>query len=295
MSPFFSNKKLIVLLVCIILLVALVGYSTSERKTLTWPEQLVQDSVGTVQSAFSRPAHLVAGFFGNVQDIRNVYEENRVLKSQLDDYASTQVELEELRRQNEELQGQLELEEDLFDYTSRSALVIQRSPDRWNEQIGINKGAQNGIEENQAVMTSKGLIGKVDQVSQFSATVQLLSDTDVTNRISAIVSSDETIQGFIEGIDEETGYLQFGKIEMDAELEDGQTVSTSGLGGVFPAGLEIGEIVDYEHDEYGLTKTALVDPSADFYHLDHVMIVDRSASALEEEIDPALTEEDDES
>ncbi|GEL07132.1 rod shape-determining protein MreC [Salisediminibacterium halotolerans] len=295
MSPFFSNKKLIVLLVCIILLVALVGYSTSDRKTLTWPEQLVQDSVGTVQSAFSRPAHLVAGFFGNIQDIRNVYEENRILKSQLDDYASTQVELEELRRQNEELQGQLDLEEDLFDYTSRSALVIQRSPDRWNEQIGINKGSQNGIEENQAVMTSKGLIGKVDQVSQFSATVQLLSDTDVTNRISAIVSSDETIQGFIEGIDEETGHLRFSKIDMEADLEDGQTVSTSGLGGVFPAGLEIGEIVDYENDEYGLTKTAFVEPSAEFYHLDHVMIVDRSASALEEEIDPALTGEDDES
>ncbi|WP_280769773.1 rod shape-determining protein MreC [Salipaludibacillus daqingensis] len=286
MSPFFSNKRLIVLLVCMIILVALIGYSMSDRRALSWPEQFVTDTVGSVQSAFSRPAHFVAGFFDNISDMRNLYEENKILKSHLDEYASLQVELNDLRRRNDELEGAVDLQDDfeLMDYTVRSALVIHRSPDRWNEQVGINKGAQDGIEENMAVMTSGGLIGKIDQVSQFSSSIQLLSDQDVTNRISAMVDGDDSVYGFIEGIDHETGYLQFTKIDIEAELEDGQTVSTSGLGGVFPKNLTIGEIVDYEYDEFGLTQTAYVEPSADFYHLDYVMVIERSAPTIDDDI-----------
>ncbi|MGJ9384237.1 rod shape-determining protein MreC [Salipaludibacillus sp. CF4.18] len=288
MTPFFSNKRLIILLVCMIILVGLIGYSMSDRRDLSWPEQFVQDTVGWVQSAFSGPSHIAAGFFESVNDMRNLYEENQVLKSHLDEYATIQVEVNELRRRNDELEGAIDLKEDydLMDYTVRSALVIQRSPDRWNEQVGINKGAQNGIEENMAVITSEGLIGKIDQVSQFSSTIQLLSDQDILNRISATVDADEAVQGFIEGIDPETGYLQFTKINIDVELENGQTVVTSGLGGVFPRNLQIGEIVDYEYDEFGLTQTAYVQPSADFYQLDYVMVVERSAEKLEEDIDP---------
>ncbi|ADH98965.1 rod shape-determining protein MreC [Salisediminibacterium selenitireducens] len=286
MPSFFSNKRLIVLLVCLVLLVGLVGYSMSDRKAMTLPEQLVTDTVGAVQSAFSRPAHFAAGFFEDMRDIRNVFEENRSLKAQLDEYAALQVEVSELRRRNAELEGAAGLEEDLYDFTVRTALVIQRSPDRWNEQVGINKGAQHGIEENMAVVTSQGLIGKINRVSQFSSTVQLLSDQAVTNRISAMVTGgDETVYGFIEGIDHDSGALRFAKIDIDAEIEPGETVTTSGLGGIFPRGLVVGEVLSVENDEFGLTQTALVEPTADFYHIDYVQVVERGASSLEEEGD----------
>ncbi|MBU9711025.1 rod shape-determining protein MreC [Evansella tamaricis] len=292
MPSFFSNKRLIVLLVCIIILVALIGYSMSERRSLTWPEQFITDSVGWVQSAFSRPAHFVAGFFENLDDMRNLYEENKILKSHLDEYASLQVELNDLRRQNEELKDSLGVRDNLYDYTVRSALVIHRSPDRWNEFIGINKGAQDGIEENMAVMTSKGLIGKIHQVSQFTSTIQLLSDQARNNRISAFVDSDNKINGFIEGIDSETGYLHFTMIDIRAELEEGQLVVTSGLGGVFPDGLLIGEIISFETDEFGLSQTAYVKPTADFYNIDYVLVIESRAPTLSPEIDPDVEGEE---
>ncbi|QKS71846.1 rod shape-determining protein MreC [Paenalkalicoccus suaedae] len=285
MSPFFSNRRLIVLLVCIILLVGLIGYSVSERRGLSFPEQFVQDSVGLGQSLFSRPAYVLSGFVDNINDLRHVYEENRTLKAHLDQYASLQVELSQLQRRNQELEGMMELDDDLLSYTTRPAMVINRSPDRWNQLIGINQGAQDGIEENMAVITSQGLIGKINQVSQFSSTVQLLSDQDITNRISAMVDADETVYGFIEGIDYESGFLRFTKIDIDIEVEVGQVVSTSGLGGVFPDGLTIGEIVSVETDEFGLSQTALVEPSANFYHLDYVMVIERDAASIDEDID----------
>lgn len=296
MSSFFSNRKLIILLVCLIFLVGLVGYSLSDQRNLSWPEQFVQDAVGSVQSVVSRPSYLLSNSFEAVNEIRHVYQENQVLKSHLDEYAALQVELGELQRRSEELENTVGMEEDLLDYTVRNAMVIHRSPDRWNELVGINQGAQHGIEVDMAVITSQGLIGKVREVSQFSSSVQLLSDQAAANRISAMVDADETVYGFMEGIDDETGLLRFTKIDIDIEIEEGQTVSTSGLGGVFPDGLVIGEITEVQSDEYGLSQTALVEPSADYYHLDYVMVIERGASSMEdmdavEEEDEQLEEE----
>ncbi|RXI98403.1 rod shape-determining protein MreC [Anaerobacillus alkaliphilus] len=285
MPQFFSNKRLIVLLVSIILLVALIGYSMSDRRSLTWPEQFMKDSVGWVQTMFKQPALYVAGFFENVNEMRNIYDENRVLKTHLDQYAQTAVEVNVLRRQNEQLKEALDIKESLYDYNIIPALVIHRSPDRWNEFVGINKGEQDGIERDMAVITSKGLVGKVRHVSQFTSTVQLLRDHDRTNRISAMVDGEETeVFGFIEGFDEQTGALMLRKIEADAEIEEGQTVVTSGLGGIFPRGLLVGKVVRVEADEYGLTKNAFVEPSASFHNLDYVMIIKRNAPAIDERI-----------
>lgn len=292
MPSFFSNRRLIILLVCIIILVGLIGYSMSDRRSASWPEQFINDSVSWVQSVFSKPAHFVAGFFENMNEMKNLYKENQILKSHLDEYAALQVEVNDLRKQNEELKGALGVRDNFYNYTVRAAMIIHRSPDRWNEFIGINKGAQDGIKENMAVMTSKGLIGKVHQVSQFSATIQLLTDQDRTNRISAFVEGDETIYGFIEGIDMETGNLKFTKINIEAEMEEGQLVVTSGLGGIFPAGLPIGEIVYYDTDEFGLTQTAYVKPSADFNRLDYVLIIERETPSLDREINPDIEDEE---
>ncbi|MFA9555941.1 rod shape-determining protein MreC [Evansella sp. AB-rgal1] len=294
MQSFFSNKRLIILLVCIIILVALIGYSMSERRSLSWPEQFITDSVGWVQSGFSRPAHFVAGFFENLDEIKNLYEENRILKSHLDEYAALQVEVNELRRHNEELMASLDVRESLNQYNVRTALVIHRSPDRWNEFIGINKGEQHGIEVNMAVMTSKGLVGKISQTSQFTSTVQLLSDHDRTNRISAFADGEQSIYGFIEGIDDATGTLKFTRLDIDAEIEEGMLVWTSGLGGIFPSELLIGEIVTYETDEFGLSQTAYVQPTADFQQLDYVLVIERSTSSLYPGIDPDIEFEEEE-
>ncbi|MBU8905039.1 rod shape-determining protein MreC [Desertibacillus haloalkaliphilus] len=289
MPQFFSNKRLIVLMVSIIILVALIGFSMSDRERVTWPEQFMRDSVGWVQTIFNKPAQSVAGFFENIQEMRYIYEENKVLKSRLDEYAAVSVERNLLKGENESLKQLIEIEESLNDYQMRPALVIHRTPDRWSEFIGINKGAQHGIEPNMAVINSQGLIGKVNNVSQFSSTVQLLSDHDPTNRVSAMIHGEEPVFGFVEGYDQERGTLLVKKLDVDADIEEDQIVSTSGLGGIFPEGLPIGKVVDVEPDEYGLTANAHVEPEADFYNIDYVMVIERTSTSL----DPELIEGDD--
>ncbi|KON86889.1 rod shape-determining protein MreC [Sporosarcina globispora] len=278
MPQFFLNKRLIILLVSIIILVALIGFSLKERENLTWPEQFLKDTTGFIQNAVSSPVNYVAGFFENVEDLQNTYKENKELKKRLDELARLESEVQRLKKDNTELREILDKKDSLSEFEPKQATVIGRNPDRWHELLIINKGKNAGIEPNMAVITSKGLIGKVKSSNTFTSTVQLLSSMDPTNRISAeIQAKDQSFFGLIEGYDDKTGYLLLKRIPYDAKVEKGQNVITSGLGGVFPKSLPIGKVVDVVPDEFGLTQTAYVKPGADFYDIGHVMVVKRGA------------------
>jgi rod shape-determining protein MreC len=273
MPQFFLNKRLIVLLVSIIILVALIGFSLRERNQLTWPEQFVKDTTGWVESLVSKPTQYLVGFFENLQDLQNTYHENKQLKTRVDKLVSLEAQVQQLSKDNKELRDVLGEEKNLSDFKPLPASVIGRNPDRWHEMIIIDKGKKDGIKQNMAVMTAKGLIGKVKSVNQFSSTVQLLSALDPKNRISAFVQGEANAYGLVEGYDKEKKLLLVKRIPYDAKVKKGQTVITSGLGGVFPQGLLIGKVIDVKPDQYGLNQTAYVKPGADFYDIQKVLVI----------------------
>lgn len=276
MPQFFSNKRLIVLLLSIILLVALIGFSLRERSQPSWPERFVKDTASLVQTMVSGPVQYVAGFFGNLQDLQNTYQENKQLKTRVDKIVSLEAQVQNLEKDNQQLRDVLGEQKSLSDYKTVPATVIGRNPDRWHEFIIIDKGDVNGIKQNMAVMTATGLVGKVKSVNQFSSTVQLLSDQDPKNQISAYVQGKANVFGIVQGYDQEQKLLLVKRIPYDAKVSKGQTVITSGLGGVFPKGLLIGKVVKVQPDQYGLNQTAYVKPGSDFYDIENVLVIKRS-------------------
>jgi rod shape-determining protein MreC len=294
MPQFFLNKRLILLLVSIIVLVALIGFSIKKDRELSWPEQFLQDTVSVFQSIFHKPALYVSDFFENVNDLKNTYEENELLKSRLDEYMQLETDLQVYKLENEKLMAELGNVADLRKFNPIFSTVIGRNPDRWYDYVAIDKGAQDGVEPNMAVVTAQGLIGKVKSISQFTSTVQLLSATDLENRISAEVlplenkenetdtkNNGEMVMGLIEGYDEEKGALLLRRIKSDVKLVEGQKVITSGKGEVFPEGIPIGEIIEIEPDSYGLEQMAYVKPSANFYDIDRVWVAVREAASVD--------------
>jgi rod shape-determining protein MreC len=276
MPQFFLNKRLLILLVSLIILVALIGFSLREREQPTWSEQFVKDTIGWVQNLVSRPANYVAGFFENLSDLQNTYNENKELKKRVEKIATLEAEVQVLEKENARLNEILEKKETLRDYEPMQATVIARNPDRWHEQVIINKGSINGVKKNMAVTTARGLIGKVKTVNKFTSTVQLLSGNDPKNRISAtILGGEQEIFGLIEGYDEKKKLLLLKQIPADAKINKDQHVVTSGKGGVFPKGLPIGQVTEVVPDEYGLTQTAYVKPGASFYDIEHVIVIER--------------------
>src|SRR5699024_218423 len=178
---FFRKKSLFILLLGIILLVLLVGYSLTDRDDLTTPEKFLMDSVGWVQYIVNQPITYVS------EKITDVKEMNKLLREKLSEYKTVVYDLQEAEKENEELQQIMDIEESARDFEPIVSSVIARSPERWIDQITINRGSRHGVEKNMAVMTADGMIGKVSFVSPSTAKVQLITGFDQLNRVSATV------------------------------------------------------------------------------------------------------------
>ncbi|MFF2286070.1 rod shape-determining protein MreC [Peribacillus butanolivorans] len=283
--PQFFNKKLLLLLVSIIVLVALIGFSLREREELTWPEKFLKDTTGWVGNVFNKPVSGITGFVGDLKDLQHTYDENKKLKARLDEYVLLKTQVQDLKEENEELRDNLGKEDDLRKYSPIQSTVIGRNPERWHEMLTINKGKRNGVEKNMAVITSTGLVGKVKVATDFTASVQLLSSVDKTNRVSAIIQGKDKAYGLIEGFDDKKNLLLMKKIPYDKKIKKNSMVITSGYGGIFPKGLPIGKVVDVKVDQYGLNQIAYIEPSTDFYDINNVMVVKREVVGVEDEID----------
>jgi rod shape-determining protein MreC len=278
----FGNKRLFILLIGLICFIALMGLTLEQRGKLIWPEKFVKDSVSWMQSLLYKPAGYAAGLFQNIHDLTVVYQENKVLKQTLSRYAKDTAKLNEVEAENIRLKEALNFtdqQKKASQYTYRIAQVIGTSPDPYNSTIVINLGERNGIKENMAVVSTDGLIGRIDSVSGFSSNVQLLSGIEdsgnVSKAIAATVKGKEgDSYGIIENYDLKSGMLIMTKIPQTDPLQEGDTVITSGLGQIFPGGIEIGKVVSKAVGDFGITYKAMIAPFSSFHHLREVFVVE---------------------
>ncbi|TRM12832.1 rod shape-determining protein MreC [Lentibacillus cibarius] len=275
---FFRKKRLFILLIGLIVLVAMIGFSLRDREDLTTAEQFIKDTVGWTQSIVHTPVDYVTTIFENINDIKHTYSENQLLREKIAEYKSLFYDVQKLREENSELRETLKKTKSVRSYNPIQASVISRSPEQWMEKVTINKGKQDGIRGNMAVITSEGMVGRIETPSEFTSSVKLLSGFDQFSRISATIARKEgnDIFGMIEGYDNKTGNLIFKIIEeSDKDLKEGELVHSSGMGGVFPSGLPIGKVQEVKPDQYGLTRTAFVKPVANMYDINNVIVVER--------------------
>ncbi|HWL27012.1 MAG TPA: rod shape-determining protein MreC [Ureibacillus sp.] len=284
--PHFSNKKLILLLVSMIFIVALISFSLRDRQNATLPEQFIKDTVGLAQGFVAKPANYITGIFNDINSLLNTYEENKRLKMRLEDFAALQSEVNTLKSENTSLRDIVDKESSLREYVPIQATVIARNPDQWEEKIILDKGSSSGVELNMAVMTAKGLIGKISLVTPLTSEVELIQTNNPNFRVSAVIQSEnEEIFGLIEGFDVDRNELIMKRIDSSLDVKEGELVISSGLGGIFPKGILIGEVTEITTDDFGLTKMAYIKPAADFSLLQDVMIAKRTVITIDEHED----------
>ena len=280
MRRFLADKRLIVLFIVVITLVALLAVTLKGRQQANLAEQVVKDVVGFGQSVFSKPAHFFTSKLADIEGLIATFDENKQLKTRLEHYAK----LIELESENERLRKLVNEASNLSAYEPIYATVISRNPDQWEERIVIDKGESDGVMKNMAVITSQGLIGKVILTTPLTATIELISTENQLFRVSAMVAGEE-IFGLIEGYDKAREQLVMKRIDSSLEVKEGQKIISSGLGGIFPKGLLIGEVKEVSTDDYGLTKLAYIEPAANFKMLDHVVITKRAVDTVMSGVD----------
>ncbi|MGV3004255.1 rod shape-determining protein MreC [Aerococcus urinaeequi] len=275
MRRFFENKKLIVLLVSVITSFSMIAYSIFSQSQMPKPILWVNDVTAVVGRFVSTPTNAMMRFTDSINDLMNTYEDNQRLKSQISSLEELEAQNEILQSENEELSALLDLQPSLVGKNVIASSVISRSPDTWLDSITIDVGTNSGIEENMSVMTESGLVGHVTEVSATSSKVQLLitENNQMKNVAVSIQTDDGIVSGILSDYDEKTQELILKQVPNDAKVSEGNTVTTSGLGGVSPEGLIIGEVTSASSDNFGLSQSVRVKPAADFKDIRSVLVI----------------------
>ncbi len=273
-----TTQKVLVVLGLIILLLSLVYFTGDITSRYTFAEDLVLTGLSPVQGFFSQLGTRTYHFFYGMFDYHRLHEEKKEIRDELARRDNLQHQLLELQKENYRLREMLDFKE-RTEYELLPAEVIARDPGYWFETITINKGYADGVEQDMAVVTSEGLAGNIYFVSRNSSKVLLL--TDSRRAVSALVqrSREPGTVGVVEGYPEMKGYLRMINLPPEANIQPGDTIISSGLGGVFPKGLVVGSVLEIDKDHYGLLQRAIVKPAVDFNRLEEVFIVKETPSA----------------
>lgn len=226
--------------------------------------QTVATPVRVVGSVVASPVSGISNVVGNLtadsQTLSDLKAENNDLKAQVarlteyEDEANTLTDLLQLRNQ--------------YNLDSTAARVIARSTDSWSSTITIDKGTTSGIQTGMPVMTSTGVVGQVSECGPTTATVRLI--TDESSGVSAKVQSSGA-QGQLQGSAD--GTLHLNLIRTDQQVSTGDSVVTSGLGGVYPKGLPVGTVSNVTKSSGSLYYDITVEPLASVGSLEEVLVI----------------------
>lgn len=279
------NKKnipkrvvLIIVVVLIILLLVIFRITLKEDRKLNKVESLLKDGFTYTEKIIITPFNFIKEKITSYNKLKDVEKDNDILETSIDRIDSMEAENIELRRQLNALKEELDIDYALADYEYLNATVISRNIGYWHNKITIDKGTYNGVEKDMVVINSKGLIGKVIKSSTFTSDIRLITTSDTNNKISVHISNgSNNLYGLINSYDYNNNVLELEGISNTKDVNIGDLVYTSGLGGIFPSGILIGKVTEITTDSYDLAKIIKVSPSVDFTDINYVSILKRKS------------------
>jgi len=198
-------------------------------------------------------------------------KENENLRRQDAELQVRQQQTDALARENAQLRAAVGWQQQL-PWKLKLATVVSRDPANWWRTIQIDLGKRDGIQTNMPVLTADGLVGRISSVSYTRSQVVLIGDPAC--RVSGRVANAAHDMGVISpGGPLGNSLVNLSYLSGNATLKPGQAVVTSGEGGIFPAGIAIGQIVDSSQAGFGLYTEARVKLSANLGALDQVWVL----------------------
>lgn len=276
-----TSKKYVFIGVVILIIILLIifSFTLKEDRKLNPVESFLRDTLSYAEKIVTYPFSYITTKTREYNKLKDVNKENDILETSLDRIDAIETENVELRRQIDALKDELNIDYTLTDYEYLNATVTSRSVGYWYNTITINKGSYNGIKKDMVVINGKGLIGRVIKTSTFTSDVRLITTSETNNKISVHISNgDNNLYGLINNYDYSKNLLEVEGISNTKDVDIGDFVYTSGLGGIFPSGILIGSVSEITTDSYDLAKIIKVKPSADFSNINYVSVLKRKDS-----------------
>jgi rod shape-determining protein MreC len=267
----------------VLLILSLLLLVFHESGLLAPVESAAHYVIDPLQRLLSNAIEGTGGVFRTVRDARELRAEVDDLQVQVDALRVENVRLREYEAESQQLRALLEFVSEYPVSTYLGAEVISRDacedypcgdtlgvePNPYLRYVTINVGAQQGAEVGMSVVSGgAGLVGRVSQVGPRTAKVQLLTDSD-----SAVAALLQTTRGTGLVVGQPDGTLQMQYIPQEEDVRVGDIVLTSGLGGLMPKGLVIGQVTEVQQKEYETFQTATVRPALDLTRFELALVI----------------------
>lgn len=208
----------------------------------------------------------------------SAYYQNELLKNEVVQLRQQNLTAAEYAAENERLRNLLGYKQTASQFDLMAAQVIGREQATWTSMIVVNRGSSDGVARNMPVVTEKGLVGVVTEVSPNAAKVQLVLDPRCS--VGTLIQRPESrVAGIVQGNIEDALTPNMINIPKNSDVVEGDIIITSGFGGIFPKGIMVGKVKSLHDDGGGLLEVAVVEPAVDFQRLEDVLIITASREA----------------
>lgn len=269
------NKKIMIGVIVAVIFLSVIGFFVGRKQSRL--EKTLSNSISMIEYYIvKKPLSFIGDIFNEYNDLKDVYDENKKLKTKLDSYANVEAENEILTTEIDKLKKITEIDYLPSDYQTKVATVQIRDQTNWNDEITIDLGSMNDIQEGMAVCDSKGMVGVVSKVTEISSTVSLITSENPSNQIPVmVVNGDQVVYGLLENYSVNSQKLNITLLSNIDKLEKGAKVYTSGLGGdgKSPKGIYIGKAKKLVTQTDGTTTTLMVTPAANMEDLSYVSVI----------------------
>ena len=247
----------------------------AHRPATVKPEQIGRRAYGALQSALHDVGEFFGGSWNALAELRRMRLELTAARQRLLELEQLSSDLAELERQYAELRRQLAFAA-RTSYRSVAAEVTARDPGSLFITLAINRGTRHGVHAGMAVVALQdglqGLVGRVAEADGNSSLVQPIS-----GRASFVAArmQDLRYDGLVQGLGSDTSGLLMRHVNSAArdDIAPGELVITSGLGGVFPRGLQIGRVREVRAETYQNSLDLTVEPLIDVSRLEYVFVI----------------------
>ncbi|MBW1807335.1 MAG: rod shape-determining protein MreC [Deltaproteobacteria bacterium] len=240
-----------------------------ERREQNWFDRALLWLTSPIQNAIVWTIDGVASTWKGYIYLVGVEEENQLLKKQLDQAKRGNARLAELETENQRLRALVNMQQVLGQEKIIAARVIGVNTSPVARTIRVNVGSSAGVKIGDAVVSGVGLVGRVSTVVTGYATVRLI--VDGSSAVDAVIRRSRA-RGIVRGQGEDEA-CSLDYLVRTADVEVGDEVVTSGIGGVFSAGLKVGRIASVTSPSVGPFREAVLQPEVDFQTLEEVLVV----------------------
>ena len=267
----YRNKKagIIGIIITILILILIVIFSNSDSN-LSFFENVASNLVMPIQNGMTYLKNKISGNNTFFTDINNLKQENEELKKKNSELEQSLRELENIKTQNETLKEYLNLTEKYGEYKTIPGYVINKDISNYSKTIVINIGLDDGVEQNITVIGDQGLVGHVISVTDTTAKVQTIIDTASSVSCSMSTTKEAIV---CKGTLDDKSLLKAMYIPTDSNIIQGDSIETSGLGGIYPKGIHIGTVKKVTNTQNLTDRYALIETAVDFDKLDTVLVI----------------------